>query len=394
MHPSSYDVIVIGAGPAGLGFARALADTGLRICVLEKQAREVLAAPPLDGRDIALTHDSVRLMRALEMWKHLPPGEISPLRSAKVFSGQSTYALGFDTRGTGKDALGYLVPNNEIRRAAYRAVKAFSNVHIRDKVDVTAVATDAVAGRVTLRDGEVLTAPLVVAADSRFSGSRKQMGIPVSMSDFGRTAIVCRMTHDKPHGDVAQECFFDDWTLAILPLLGMKSSIVITLPTDQADAVMTMPQAAFNARIERDFGDRLGRLKLIGERHAYPLVATYAATFAARRFALMGDAAVGMHPVTAHGYNLGLGGAALLADEIRKGLAVGLDIGDATILDAYARAHRRASAFLYHGTNALVGVYTDNRPAAMALRGLGLRLANHLPPFKRYVTRQLTGKAA
>jgi ubiquinone biosynthesis UbiH/UbiF/VisC/COQ6 family hydroxylase len=247
---------------------------------------------------------------------------------------------------------------------------------------------------VQLSNGETLTAPLIVAADSRFSATRKQMGIPVSMNDFGRVAIVCRMTHDKPHDEIARECFFDNWTLAILPLQGKKSSIVITLPADEAEKVMSMPAADFNARIEANLGDRLGTMRLTGGRYSYPLVAVYAARFAAPRFALMGDAAVGMHPVTAHGYNLGLGGAHILAGEIRKALSLGIEIGDQTVLDAYAVKHRRASAFLYYGTNAMVGVYTDNRRGAMMVRMAGLRLANHLPPFKRYVTRQLTGRTA
>jgi ubiquinone biosynthesis UbiH/UbiF/VisC/COQ6 family hydroxylase len=390
----SYDVIVIGAGPAGLSFARTLADTGLRICLLEKQPMKTIADPPLDGRDIALTHDTMRLMDDLGMLKHLPKNEMSPIREARVFSGASSYFLGFDVKGTGKEALGNLVPNNAIRKAAYLSIQKFKNITIRDKVEVTHVATDDQQGRVSLSNGEILTAPLVIAADSRYSSTRDQMGIPVSRTDFGRSAIVCRMLHEKPHGKIAQECFFDDWTLAILPLQGNKSSIVITLPTEQADAVMKMPAKAFNARIEKDLGDRLGTMQLTGDKHAYPLVAIYAARFTARRFALMGDAAVGMHPVTAHGYNLGLAGAHILAQEIRKALALGVDIGDGTVLNAYARAHRRASAFLYHGTNALVNVYTDNRPAVMAIRALGLRVASHLPPFKKYVTKQLTGKAA
>ena len=328
------------------------------------------------------------------MLKHIPKREISPIRQAHVFSGASSYFLGFDTKGTGKDALGYLVPNNQIRKVSYLSVKKFSNVTIKDKIEVKTVSTDDARGTVHLSNGETLTAPLVVAADSRFSGARKQMGIPVSMNDFGRVAIVCRMTHEKSHRDTAHECFFDAWTLAILPLQGKKSSIVITLPSDQAEEIMSMSPADFNARIESNLGDRLGPMRLTGERYAYPLVAVYAAAFAARRFALMGDAAVGMHPVTAHGYNLGLGGAHILANEVRKALSLGIDIGDATVVEAYARAHRRASAFLYYGTNAMVNVYTDNRPAALMLRALGLRLANRLPPFKRYVTRQLTGKAA
>lgn len=391
---NSYDALVIGAGPSGLSFARALADTGLRLCLIEKQPLSTLANPPLDGRDIALTHDSIRLMRDLDMWGHIPKNEISPIRQAHVFSGTSSYFLGFDTKGTGEDALGHLVPNNEIRRASYLAIKKFRNIEIKDKTEVETVSTDDACGTVRLSNGETLTAPLIVAADSRFSGARKQMGIPVSMNDFGRVAIVCRMAHEKPHGEIARECFFDTWTLAILPLQDKKSSIVITLPAAEAEAVMSMSPAAFNARIESNLGDRLGKMRLTATRYSYPLVAVYAASFAAKRFALMGDAAVGMHPVTAHGYNLGLQGAHMLAQEIRKALSLGIDIGDSTVLDSYARAHRRASAFLYYGTNAMVNVYTDNRPAALILRALGLRLANHLPPFKRYVTKQLTGKAA
>ena len=390
----NYDVLIIGAGPAGLSFARALADTGLRLCLIEKQPLSTLENPPLDGRDIALTHDSMRLMENLEMLRYIPKREISPIREAQVFSGASSYFLGFDTNETGKDALGYLVPNNAIRKAAYLSVKKIRNVTIKDKIEVTKVSTDDTRGTVLLSNGETLTAPLIIAADSRFSGARKQMGIPASLTDFGRVAIVCRMTHERPHREIAKECFFDDWTLAILPLQGKQSSIVITLPADQADAVMKMPLAAFNARIEQNLGDCLGAMHLIGDRYAYPLVAVYASAFSARRFALMGDAAVGMHPVTAHGYNLGLGGAHILAQEIRKALSLGIDIGDSTVLDAYARDHRRASAFLYHGTNIMVTIYTDNRPLTLALRALGLRLANHLPPFKKYVTRQLTGKAA
>ena len=393
-NPHSHDVIVIGAGPSGLSFARALADTGLRLCLLEKQPLATLANPPLDGRDIALTHDSLNLMRELGILSHIPKAEISPIRSAHVFSGASPYSLGFDTKGTNKDALGYLVPNNAIRKAAYLAATKFKNVTIKDKSEVKKVSTTETQGAVQLANGETLTAPLIVAADSRFSNARKQMGIPVSMHDFGRAAIVCRMTHEKPHHEIAHECFFDSWTLAILPLQGKKSSIVITLPAGEAEQVMALSPAAFNARIEANLGDRLGRMSLTGERYAYPLVAVYASSFAALRFALMGDAAVGMHPVTAHGYNLGLGGAHILATEIRKALSLGLDIADSTVLDAYALAHRRASAFLYYGTNAMVNVYTDNRPAALLARAAGLRIANHLPLFKRYVTRQLTGKAA
>ena len=391
---SSYDIVVIGAGPVGLSFARALADTNLSICMIEKQPQSLLSNPPLDGRDIALTHDSMQLMKSLDMWERIPKKEISPIRLAKVYSGRSSYSLEFDSKHTKRSELGCLVPNNEIRRAAYRSINRLRTIAIKDKLEASKVYTDNNQGSVRLSNGETITASLIVAADSRFSSARSQMSIPVSTKDFGRSAIVCRMTHTKSHDETAHECFFDDWTLAILPLQGKKSSIVITLPTEQVDSVMNMSAPDFGNRLERNLGNRLGKMRLVGQRYVYPLVAVYASSFSAKRFALIGDAAVGMHPVTAHGFNLGLGGAQILAQEIRKAISLGIDIGACTVLDAYSLKQRRASALLYYGTNALVGIYTDNRPAILGLRAMGLRLANHLAPFKKYVTRQLTGKVA
>lgn len=391
MKSSCCDIAVIGAGPAGLSFALALADTGLKICLIERQAASVLANPPLDGRDIALTHDSMRSLGELGILAHIPKPEISPIREARVFNGASSYFLGFDTVNTGEDALGFLVSNHIIRKAAYKAAGNLGNVTIIDNATVESVSTDGSCGTVGLHNGASLTAPLIVAADSRFSASRDRMGITAASADFKRTAIVCRVSHTKNHGQCAEECFFDDLTIAILPLNGKRSSIVVTLPTSAAADFMGMSPAKFIAEVAGHIGDRLGDMELLGERYAYPLIAVYANSFVARRFALLGDAAVGMHPVTAHGYNLGLAGAVRLAQEIRNNLFLGLDIGDRRALTAYERAHRRSSAFLYHGTNALVKIYTDSRPHMRLMRNLGLRLGNRLPPFKRYVTRQLTG---
>ena len=138
----AYDIVIIGAGPSGLSCARALADTGLKICLVEKQPLAVLADPPLDGRDIALTHDTMKIMRDLDMWKHIPKNEIAPIHAAKVFSGTSLYSLTFDRHGTERSELGCFVPNNEIRRAAYRAVKPFRNSTIRPESEVKKVSTD------------------------------------------------------------------------------------------------------------------------------------------------------------------------------------------------------------------------------------------------------------
>ncbi len=390
-HPSQHhDIVIIGAGPAGLTFARTLADTGLDMVLVERQPLAILQDPPNDGRDIALTHTSETLMKELGLWDHIPAGEIGTIRDAKVVDGTDPYALHFAAAETGADYLGRIVPNHLIRKAAYESVKDAPNVAILTERTVTGVETDARCGHVTLDDGSVLTASLVIAADSRMSENRRRMGIPAQMKDFGRVVIVTEMTHELSHDDIATECFHYDRTLAILPLAGLKSSVVVTLPADQADAVLAMDPVEFARDIEARFENRLGRMELCSGRHAYPLMGVLANRFVANRFALVGDAAVGMHPVTAHGWNLGLSGAAILAAEIRAARSRGEDIGAIGALAEYERQHRRKVLPLYHGTNALVRLFTDDSGPARLMRSAALRLGNVLTPVKRQIEKQLT----
>ena len=390
----TYDLIVVGAGPAGLSFVRALEGCGLDIAIVEQLPRSMLADPPIDGRDIALTHRSEWILRDLEIWPHISAEEVSFIRHAKVINGDSSYALHFDHRETGKDYLGPMVANNLIRRAAFAAFQEVAGVELIDGRSVVASGGNEEAAWATLDNGRCLQAPLLVAADSRFSETRRRFGIAARMRDFGRSCIVCRMDRDEGHGDTAFECFHYGRTLAILPLAGRRSSVVITLPTDDAAEVMAMDEEAFNRDVAVRFAQRLGPMRLVGERHIYPLVAVYADRFFGRRFALIGDAAVGMHPVTAHGFNLGLRGAAKLAGEIRAARVKGADIGAARGLRRYHLAHDRVARPIYLGTNMLVGLYTDDRRPARFARSALLHLGNLLRPARHEILRQLTDKAA
>jgi len=387
-----YDVIVIGAGPAGLAFARSLADTQLRVALLDRQPLDDLAKPAVDGRDIALTHLSLELLQGLGAWERIAADDISPLRAARVIDGESPYTLGFDNPGQEGDPLGFLVANHLIRKALFEVVAPLDRVDLITGVEATGVATDDSGARVTLSDGREINGSLLVGADTRFSETRRRMGIAAEMNDFGRVAIVCRMEHEQPHENVAWECFHYGRTLAILPMPGKASSVVITVPANQADAIMGMHEAAFNADIERRFEHRLGRMQLTGERYAYPLVAVHAKRFVAKRFALVGDAAVGMHPVTAHGFNLGLSGADILARQIRKAVRRGQDIGSPRVLEPYQTGHMLDTRPLFHGTNGVVRLFTDDSFPATLLRKAVLRLSNHLPPVKWAIRHKLTSK--
>lgn len=382
------DVAIIGAGPAGLALAAALDGSAHRVTLVERAPEAALAEPAFDGREIALTWRSQAILRDLGAWDRIPASETAPLREAKVVNGDSPLALRF-APGAAGGPLGRLVPNHLIRRALFEAVAA-GRARLLAGCAVTGLALRPAGARLALADGRALSARLVVAADSRFSEARRRAGIGAAMLDFGRTMIVARVAHAVPHGGVATEWFGHGQTIAMLPLNGDLSSVVLTLPPDEAEHLMAATPEAFDAEVTRRCQGRFGAMRLDGTRHAYPLVATYAHRFTGRRFALLGDAAVGMHPVTAHGFNFGLSGAAMLA----RAIAGAGDPGAAGGLERYAAAHRRATLPLFLATNAVARLYGDDRPPARLARAALMRAGAWLAPARRAIVARLMDASA
>ncbi|MBU6246159.1 MAG: 5-demethoxyubiquinol-8 5-hydroxylase UbiM [Xanthomonadaceae bacterium] len=385
------DVAVVGGGPAGLCLAVALADAGFEVAVLERQSRAALAEPADDGREIALTRASRERLQQLGVWDRIDPAAIHPLRAARVMDGRGMRPM--EIAAPDQGLLGHMVGNALIRRAAFEEASRRPAVRLLDHADVQDIAIEGDGVRLRGADDLRVHARLAVAADSRFSAMRRLLGIGARMRDFGRSMLVCRMAHQQPHRQTAWEWFGYGQTLALLPLAEGQSSVVLTLPHHAAEALRELPPAEFAAAIEARFDHRLGVMRLLGDRTVYPLVGTYAQRFVAPRCALVGDAAVGMHPVTAHGFNFGLQSAASLAARLQSARASGRDIGSTAVLSAYERTHRRDTAPLYLATGLIASLYTDDRPPARLLRGALLGAARRLPPFRQRVAAHLTRSA-
>lgn len=384
-----YDILIVGGGPAGLSFARAMAGSGLSIAIVEQQEREALADPAYDGREIALTHHSVRSLSRLEAWQHLSPDGISELRKAHVLNGNSPLALTFDTGSDGGRALGMLVSNHDIRRALYDCVAGQEGLTLMTGVKVTACSANSLGARVTLSSGEEIECRLLVAADSRFSAVRPKLGIKSEMQQLGKAMLVCRVDHELDHGQAATEWFRGGHTIAMLPLNGLRSSAVLTVPLGEAERLATLSGTQLGEMIARRFDYRLGSMRVASSVHVYPLTMTYADRFAVPGAALIGDTAVGMHPVTAHGFNLGLASAMTLSEEIRNALRLGLDWAGEVHLRRYESRHRRASRPLYRATDLIVRLYGDERPRARLARHAAIRLGRRLPMFRSAVRSML-----
>ena len=397
------DVLIIGAGPAGLALGAALADQGLQCTLLEQQPETALAEPAEDGREIALTHRARRVMQSLGLWERLPAAEIAPLNAAHVLDGSSPLVLHFgaaDAVAAGSNTpLGWLVSNHLIRQAAWQAAAARPALRVLCEARVNAIERDARSAAVRLADGRVLRGRLLVAADSRFSATRRLAGIGAAMHDFGRSVVVGRVRHQQDHGGVAWECFRYGNTLALLPMAGGHvASAVVTVGAERADEWLALSDAEFAGRIQAQSEGRLGAMQAEGPRHHYPLVGVYAQRFVAPRFALIGDAAVGMHPVTAHGWNFGLYGVEVLARELGAQRRASGDVGELAPLLRYEREHRRATLPVWLGTNAIVTLFTDERTVPKLARRAVLAVAERAPGLsaliKSGIERQLRGRAA
>jgi ubiquinone biosynthesis UbiH/UbiF/VisC/COQ6 family hydroxylase len=389
--PSDYDIAVIGGGPAGLSFARLMNDTGLRLLVIEKKSAAALKNPAYDGREIALTHPSHRLMQEMGLWDEIPHDAVTRITGASVFNGNLARPLSFDARRAGKENLGYMVSNQNIQKAVFAAVSRQKNVLLAAQTAVTRITTGDDAATMQLDNGRRVTARLAIAADSRFSETRSMMGIAASRRDFGRSAIVCRMSLERDHDGIARECFFYDRTLAVLPLGPKFCSVVLTLGHQEAATVMTQQPKAFCADVAKRINNAFGRMKLDSALFSYPLVGVYADTFHARRFSLIGDAGVGMHPVTAHGFNLGLQGAASLAHEIKEARKNGIDFASDETLARYSRRQHAATLPMYYGTNLLVSVFTDTTNRGKIARKMLMGLGRGLPFVQQMIAGKLTG---
>ncbi|MDP2262351.1 MAG: 5-demethoxyubiquinol-8 5-hydroxylase UbiM [Hydrogenophaga sp.] len=403
-----FDLIIVGAGPAGLCLARALRDSGLRLALVEQQTAAALQAPAFDGREIALTQHSAQLLRQLGLWQHLGEDNIAPLKVALVMDGahgpgQARMHISH-THSPPRHALpelGHLVGNHHIRRGAWLAnfddAAAGATPTLFSGEQVSQIHTGASGARLVLASGTTLTARLAVAADSRHSSTRRAMGIAADLHDYGRSMLVCQMTHQQAHFDTAWEWFDHGQTLALLPmnpcpLTGQhRSSVVLTLPSHELQPLLDLPDEAFGAGMTRRFDERLGTMQLASTRHAYPLVGVWPRRLVAQRFAAVGDAAVGMHPVTAHGFNLGLRSIETLSRLLIEARRSGHDIASPALLERYQQTHQRASRGLYMATHALASLYTQEQAPARWLRHTLVQLGERLVPFKRVLAGSLTG---
>jgi 2-octaprenyl-6-methoxyphenol hydroxylase len=389
------DIIIVGGGLNGPALALALADDGFGVTVIDALPRETRADPGFDGRAYALALASQRLLRAIGIWDRVG-AKAEPILQIKVTDGRagegpSPWMLAFDHAEIEEGPMGYMLEDRHLRRAFLDALADAPRVTHRAGERVVAQEAGPAGATVTLASGEVIAGTLIVGCDGRQSGTAASAGIRRTGWDYGQTAIVCAVAHEKPHGGIAHQFFMPGGPLAILPLRDNRCAIVWSERRDRAKALLAMRDAEFLAALKPAFGSFLGEIALAGERWGYPLGLSLALAMVADRVALAGDAAHGVHPIAGQGLNAGLRDVAALAEVLGQARRRGEDAGSRAVLERYATWRRFDTATLALSTDTFNRLFSNDNPVIRLARDLGLSAINRLPGLRRGFIREAAG---
>jgi len=396
------DVIIAGAGIAGATLALSLARAGLTPVLIDPVVFDAQLAPTFDGRASAIAYAAYRQWRALGLADALDPHAqrieqilvTDGTTPGAAAGGPGPFFLRFDSaeiadRSEG-EPLGYLLENRRIRAALAAAVTE-AGLEVLAPARVAKAAFGPREAEVTLADGRVLRAPLAVGAEGRGSVIRTEAGIGAIGWDYPQTGVVATVRMARPHEGVAHEYFLPNGPFAILPLTDNRASLVWTESTERGAALKTARPEIFQAHLERRFGDFLGELAVEGPIFTYPLSLQLAERFTAPRVALLGDAAHGVHPIAGQGLNLGLKGAAALAEVLVDAIRLGEDIGSEVVLERYAAWRRFDTVTLSAGMDVFVRLFSNDNPAVRAVRGVGMAAVNRIGAARRFFMHEAGG---
>lgn len=382
-------IVIIGGGLIGSAMALALAQAGLAVQLVEAKTRRDQLAPTFDGRTSAIAAGSVKILSALGVWQTLQ--DTCPITDIRVCEQGGRHYVHYDYRDAGDEPFGHIVENRLLREALYRAVDETANINVHEPDKLAHYDASISELSATLESGKTLRSPLMLLADGKFSTSREMAGIEPNITEYGQTAIVATVHHEKPHEGLALEAFLPAGPFAMLPMTGKRSNIVWTEKDAMAKHMLSLDDEAFLNEIKKRSGDHLGALTLAGPRHTYPLMLIRAESYTAQRVALIGDAGHGIHPIAGQGVNLGYRDVAVLAEMLVDQARLGLDLGDPALLRSYARRRAGDVGSMSVATDALNKLFSNDNPLLRRARDLGLGAVERMPTLKHFFMQRAMG---
>lgn len=390
------DIAIIGGGMVGLALASLLANTDCNIVVIEKNPPQSLDENEVSNRVSAINFASQKMLEQVGAWQQIPANRLSPYQQMLVWEKDSFGKIHFDNQDEmikqlGLDQLGFIIENNQIQQALWQIVSQQANVEII-LANPSHLGVSENGAFLTLDNGEMLSAKLVVGADGANSWVRRQTNIPLISRDYQHTALVCNVRTAEPHQQTARQIFSPESILAFLPLADPNlCSIVWSLPPEQAQQLVSVEEKAFNQALTIAFDNQLGLCHLQSSRAIYPLVARYSRDFAQPRIALVGDAAHTIHPLAGLGVNLGFADVITLSEQIKLHLFAGNDVGEYRHLREFERRRKVEAIKVLTAMQGLKDLFAGDNPLKKLIRSTGLSLTDKNSLLKKFFIQQTLG---
>jgi 2-octaprenyl-6-methoxyphenol hydroxylase len=388
------DLLVLGGGLVGMTLALAAAKKGLSSHVVDRADPAELTAEGFDGRASAISTASWNLLTNIGLAPRLEP-HACPIASIAVTDGMKPGRIDFQPEPH-EGSLGRMFANRELRLALFEAAAQEPLIAWHSRAEVVSRERGEFGVSATLADGTVLDAALMVAAEGRNSPTREEAGIAVARWDYRHRAIITVLTHAKPHENVAWEIFYPAGPFALLPLLDKptgehRSALVWTVSERDAAGVLALGNRAFTAEVEKRMHGVFGAVAVEGPRSSYPLGFHHTAKITARRLALVGDAAHGIHPIAGQGLNLGLRDVGALVEVLAEGMRLGLEPGEAQLLARYERWRGLDSMMVALATDGLTRLFGVPGKLPSAIRRLGMGAVQRTPALKHWFMDEARG---
>ncbi len=386
-------IVICGGAFAGLALAVALRQ-GLGPDIPVIVADPALSVrPSRDPRATAIVAACRRLFEAIGVWNEIA-GEAQPIldmvvTDSKLEDATRPVFLTFTGNVEPGEPFAHMVENRHLIDALVRRAES-AGIELRTGA-VTSYASRPDGIDVTFSDGSTILASLLVAADGARSKLRERAGIATHGWDYDQSGIVVTVLHERDHKGRAEEHFLPAGPFAILPLTGKRSSLVWTEKRGEAARIVALSDDEFHAELERRFGLHLGEIKVLDKPRAFPLSYFVARSFIAERLALVGDAAHVIHPIAGQGLNMGLKDVAALAEVIVDAARLGMDPGQADVLERYQRWRRFDTMAMGLATNSLNFLFSNKSNLLRAVRDIGLGIVDRAPPLKNLFIREAAG---
>lgn len=397
---AEYDIVIVGGGMVGSTLACLLAPHHLRIAVIEAFVPPAYSAgEAYDLRVSAISAASRQVFEQAGAWQGIQTRRVSAYEGMYVWDATGDGHIHFQAAELGVAQLGHLIENRMIQLALLERLQAADNVDIYAprRLQQLAIQTDQASSPVQIRldDGTILQSELLVGADGANSLVRRQLNIDWQTEDYGQKGLVAVVETSKAHQATAWQCFMPTGPLAFLPLgnspLAHTSSIVWSLPADQADAYLHQDESTFKQALGDAFQHRLGDILAVSQRAAFPLKGAQARDYVQPHVVLLGDAAHTIHPLAGLGVNLGIKDAKQLADVLIQAKQQQRALGAYSTLRRYERARRGDNLLTMKTMEAFKLVFGNQLMPWQVVRNRGLQLVDQATWLKQRFMRQAMG---